>query len=243
MECVKPGKPQRGFFDLPAEIRLIIYETYCNVLRKEMLNGSHGPCNHRRACRRRSHADVMHVTEFAYRQSPYDRATDHQRAQANPGYDLFVDMKLVSRQMRAEFMPVWLSHWVFQLPRPTDPLGLDLYPNEDDPVSFPQMKALVNTIGCVESKHVKHIRVSRHLKAQLDPEQAVQRETGHELVRMLDSPGDFHEQLSIHVQIRCSDVWPSNRRASRDVVVKQRGSGWVCVCEGPVTTTFERGWF
>ena len=184
----------------------------------------------------------MHVTEFAYRKSPYDNPTVHQQGQSNLAYDLFVDIKLVSRQMRAEFIPAWLSSWVFQLPRPTDPLGLDFYPSQDDPIGFPQIKAFVDTIGFVGSKHVKHIRLSRHLKAQQDPEQAVQRETGHELIRMLDAPSDFHKQLSIHIQIRCSDVWPSNRRASRDVVVKQRGSGWECVCEGPVTTTFERGW-
>lgn len=151
-------------------------------------------------------------------------------------------MKLVSQQMRAEFSPVWLRQWIFQLPRPVDPLSEDLYPNQDDVAGFPQMKGFLDTIGSEDGKYVRHIRLTRHLRAQPEPELAIERETGSELVSMLDEPGDFHEKLVVHIHVRCADVYPSNRRASKDVVVKQRGREWECLCEGSTTTSFDRGW-
>lgn len=219
----------------------MIYERYCDLLRRDLIKASDGPCNHQRACRRRSYADTMHVVEFKYQQNPYPSAVPREPVHSNPAYDAFVDMKLVSRQMRAEFSPVWLGRWAFQLPRPQDPLSEDLHPSEDDPDDFAQVKNFFTASR--GSEHVRRLRLTRHLRAQAQPETAVGAESTEKLASMLQQcDGEYHDQLIVHVQVRCCNLRPSNRRASKDVLFSRKGSGWECLCDGSVTVSFERGW-
>ena len=237
----KHTTPKRMFFDLPAELRQLVYEAYCDLIRQELLISSDGPCNHQHACGLRSYADTLHIIEFKYHQSPYSLFASNKRIMSNPAYDLFVDMKLVSRQVREEFVPVWFQQWVFQLPRPADPLGEDFYPNQDDPENFRQMQEFLSRVGSLASKHVTRIRLTRRLRAQRAPEEAVKQETGRSLARMLGECDDTRT-LVVHIHIRCGEICPSNRRASKDLVFKQRGCQWKCLCDGPTTVTFDRGW-
>ena len=234
---------KQGFFGLPAELRLMIYERYCDKIQQDLLDQSNGRSDHPRACRRRSYADTMHVLEFQYQQSPYGAGSQNKQVESNPAYDRFVDMKLVCRQMRAEFAPVWLRRWAFQLPRPIDPKGEDLYPAQDDPDDFREIKIFLDGFGHDASKHVRRLRLTRHLQAQSEPETALEAETAEKLRTMLhESDADLHDKAVVHVQVRCSDVWPSNRRASKDVLFGLQGQNWMCICDGPTTTSFERGW-
>ena len=240
-----PKTPKPNFFSLPAEVRLLIYERFCDAIEQDQAAAHEGPCNHLQACRRRSHADTMHVVEFQYQQSPYLNPTQSSRPDSNTAYDRFVDMKLVSRQMRAEFTPVWLRRWVFQLPRPTDPWGQDVYPEQDDPDDFRQFKHFFTEICAMGSEHVRRLRLTRHLRAQAEPEKAVEIETTGKLRRMLEecgNGGDYHERLVVNVQVRCCDVCPSSKRASKDVLFGRSGGVWQCLCDGPTTVSFERGW-
>lgn len=230
-----------SFFHLPFEIRLSIYDRYCDLLRQDSRQECEVSSSGQQVCRRRSHADILHIGEFQYTR---DHSREHHATVpgASLAYNAFVDMKLVSRQVRAEFVPSWLRRWVFEIPRPAEANDANRLSIEGDPDDFEQLKAF-RGIAADQIRHVRRLRLTRHLTARTAPERAVEAETGDHLAEMLNQcGGEYHEKTVVHVQVRCRESSKSNRRASKDVLFHRSGARWRCFCDGSTTVSFRRDW-
>ncbi|GAB7360422.1 hypothetical protein MBLNU230_g8378t1 [Neophaeotheca triangularis] len=241
MDTTKQRPSEVGFFDLPAELRLIIYSALRDSSRKGRLTstahpGKQGPSSYSNVlCPLGSKASLT-------RQKGLSPDTP---VETCPVYEAFLSAQLTSKQFRKEYLPIWYHGWTFEIPRPLKSQDERFYAAQDDPDNLDQLTHFLRAVGEQGTSSLRHIRLAYRLGARDRPEASVDAlpiDTLRALLQSATRHHLLHSKLVVHFEVQCSKLRPSNKRAVKDVLFRRDGLGWRCICDSGVTVSYGRSW-
>ena len=219
-----------GFFDLPAEIRLAIYELYCELI---------APIPWRKRC----HLDSWAIPYDSFARTTWENYSQH-----------LIKAQLLCRQFRQEFVPTWASVSVFQLhiPPPAEYPTICKLPNLS--LAWLKVRDFLKEIDPLARPHVQHIKIcceSYVFRCQRKRDTAhfcrqhmaiLGRGTGEELQHRFERFSDVNPELKIEFELICIQNRYTYMAAKRSYTlqhqspetVKRTGSpDWLCTI-GPL---------
>ena len=244
----KLDSTKRSLFDLPAELRVQMLETYCEYLLEETwrtirLVTSFG--------RLRGTVPIPFMDNTEWRWTHY--------------LCLIRDAQLVCHQFRDEFMAVWARVSTFCLVSPPTVLyggGHVAGPVHNirsiamkTPLWIP-IRDLLNRLGPFGRHHVRNIRLIWQLPVfprcstlGCPPHvSALHHVEGKDLCIAMERLDDVHHDLKIQLELELNERWRTESfdKVSKRFTLKQRSSeaaragaspDWICIREGPTIGT------
>ena len=214
----RQDRSRAGFFDLPAELRLRIYELFCDLI---------APIWQRSDIRTDQDTLIL----------PYDEAS---KAHWNRYEQDLVKAKLICRQFRQEFIPLWATVSIFEIRRPP-PNG-----HADHLIRFrkPSLDSLwftvrdfLNEVGPLARPYVRNVKIrcdsyvppfvscGTHWACLCSKHEAILRHTTG--IRLQDSFTDLLDvprDLKIDVELVCIKAIATCNAAKRTFALRQNSS-------------------
>lgn len=218
-----------GFFDLPVELRLPIYELYCDSVGRTAVVSDGGP---------------LHKPYYEFRSSvPWNCAA-------------YVLPRHISRQFQEEFLQIWASVTTFELFIPRSSTGRLLhFQLRDLDVFWFQARDFLHRVGALARRHVRSFRIIHetevnHCRACLSNclclrlMEQLRHDTRSVLQAKFERLSDVHPDLKIEVElVRVQSRSPSwamkhvytLRQTPVEAIRETRCSEWQCSV-GPAFT-------
>ena len=223
--ATKRTEKRLSFLDLPAEIRIAIYETYCQAVLDNF---------DRLALPTITIDDNSYVQPFLFKPCPLDATHGMLTTSLKPGF--------ICHQIRQEFVPVWSRCQTFLLTHQHS-TGNRLSQLKG---TYIQVRDLLDAMGPIARYHARSIRVC-HIWRLHDGSygsdysnwfphtRILQDETVNHLMSIVERLDDVHKDLEIQIELRCLGVWFKGYRAVRRVFTlrqrpygRERSSDWSC---------------
>ena len=174
----KQDPTKTGFYDLPAELRLEIYERHCNLLAFEQDSGGN-----------------LYVPTGCTN----DRWTAY--------FKSILEAQLLCHQFREEFMPVWAAASNFELYNIhcgpfQDPLLIR--PEVKD--MWLHVRTFLDRIGPVARHHVRFLKLKYNLETYgyQSTAEPLRQATGEKVQRLFERLSDVYRNLTIEVELVCA---------------------------------------
>ena len=182
--------PRRiGFFDLPAELRLIIY-AYASAL-------PHNPIlNPFRAVECRCHPWKI-LPLFTAHPSPLLPNLCKHSQHSIDTFQLLNALSCVSKQLAVEARPIWFGVWTHVIQDDENPVR---YSNGQQDVDFPKLQRFLRRLGAEDRKSIRRICITG--KGSVN---AWHVPTKEQIEYALDGCDDLHKHLD--VEIMFVDLW------------------------------------
>lgn len=190
------------------------------------------------------HGNILCPSGFKANPQSQEESSQHPLTEPCPIYQQFLSAKLISKQFRQEYLPIWYHAWSFHLPRPLK-CPDNFYAAEDDSEELIQLIKFLQIIGDQGTSSLRHLKLAYRLRSQTLPEASVGSMEADKLRDMLCQASRGHllnSNLVVNFEVQCSGLLPSNKRAAKDVLFRRNGMGWRCICDSGIVVSYGRTW-